>query len=206
MKSSDRGKIEIFDSRRGESLDLRAEPNAPELPSARLGMTVLRTESVDWMSLGTELDPLIPPSDTRFAVFRPWAPHVERKTDLFARVWHYGEVVNLAPVQVGLTARSNSSMGDLFSVRSSVGEAPAGVWLFGASPLSVDVLKARIAQCNVHADPMIFVAASLADALDLGLALDESEESTLFIRTDRTDSAVLEKFLKRAAHRFEDSK
>src|SRR5258706_12423777 len=113
MNHARRVHVKVFDSRRGESLDLRPDPKGAELPSSRLGMTVLRAENLDWAHVGADLDPLIPESDTRFVVFRPWAPDIKRKIDILAQVWQYGAVVDLAPVQVAFTHRPAVSMADL---------------------------------------------------------------------------------------------
>jgi hypothetical protein len=59
----------------------------------------------------------------------------------------------------------------------------------------MSALKERISQCELYSDPMMFVAVSLREAMDVCLALDEGEDSTLFVRVAHADSKDLDELL-----------
>lgn len=157
-------------------------------------MWVMEGRRIGWQSFCDWLQPLMAPKSRGFVLYRPWSPGAKRRLAAFNDEFALGDT-SLRTFGCAVLPEP-LQFHRVFRLRSALGGSHSGPWLCGATSNPEEFLDA-VHQANVQGDSFFWVAAELSDCLQLGLVLEESDESLLMLRanevpTDAIDSLTAE--------------
>jgi hypothetical protein len=101
---------------------------------------------------------------------------------------------DLGLVQVAIFENQFPSIDSVLQTRDSIGGVSSGVWLIGAARAKEPVIE-RIVGCNVHGDPLLFVAAELHETINTAFVIDEGDQVFILVRTAAVPASPFEALL-----------
>lgn len=155
---------------------------------------ILEASNAPWQRLSVELDRVLQVSVTpTLILYQPWSPGSDRRRQVFRAAFGL-RVENLAGTEM-TTTEPGQSTSDVLEVRQRCGGKNSGLWLLAAPWSDVSRLTAVVRNGPTGGSP-VFIATEVAEHCLALLALDECEQSALFVRRTHPEAGVLDLLLR----------